>query len=72
MTDSRLYQGTLNTYCVGDIDLALEHEGFLSILFHPFLETSEEKLEVFEDVPKCIANNADIFRDPYRNIAAVG
>lgn len=50
----------------------LKEDGFLSIIFHPFLHTSGEKLEVFEDVPKRIAINADFFCGPCRDVAAVG
>lgn len=53
------------------IDLALEEEGFVSILFHPFLQDSEEKLEVLEDVLKRIANDPDIFSAPCRDVAEI-
>ncbi|KAK3347902.1 hypothetical protein B0H65DRAFT_422285 [Neurospora tetraspora] len=58
-------------HLMNKIDLALEDEGFLSILFHPFLQTSEEKLEVFEDVLKRIANDPEIFCAPCRDVAKI-
>lgn len=58
-------------HLMSKIDLALEEEGFLSILFHPFLQTSEEKLEVFENVLKRIANDSDIFCALCRDVAKI-
>ncbi|KAK1774932.1 hypothetical protein QBC45DRAFT_423660 [Copromyces sp. CBS 386.78] len=56
-------------HLMNKIDLALKDEGFLSILFHPFLQTNEEKLAVFEDVLKRISNDPDIFCAPCRDAA---
>lgn len=43
--------------------------GFLSVLFHPFLQASEEKLEVLEAVAKRISGDPEIWVAPCKEIA---
>lgn len=63
--------GQFKEHLMKKIDLALEDEGLLCILFHPFLQTSEDKLEVFEDVLKRVANDSEIFSVPCREVAKI-
>ncbi|EME84215.1 uncharacterized protein MYCFIDRAFT_163048 [Pseudocercospora fijiensis CIRAD86] len=42
-----------------DIDHAIERGEFLSMLFHPFLTTSEERLSAIEDVVSYLAQKRD-------------
>jgi peptidoglycan/xylan/chitin deacetylase (PgdA/CDA1 family) len=51
------------------IDQAKETGGFLSILFHPFLQTSEEKFSVLEDVVKRIGMDEELWIAPCKEIA---
>jgi peptidoglycan/xylan/chitin deacetylase (PgdA/CDA1 family) len=51
------------------IDETVKAGGFLSILFHPFLQTSEDKFEVMEEVLKRISGDGNIWVAPCKEIA---
>ncbi|KAL2266697.1 hypothetical protein VTJ83DRAFT_6049 [Remersonia thermophila] len=51
------------------IDEVVEEGGFMSILFHPFLTTSEERFAVMEDVVKRLKEDERIWVAPCREIA---
>ncbi|KXX77091.1 Peptidoglycan deacetylase [Madurella mycetomatis] len=64
-----LSPGEFKEWLMGRIDEAKETGGFLSILFHPFLQTSEEKFGVLEDVLKKISADEEIWVAPCREVA---
>lgn len=51
------------------IDEVVEKGGYLSVLFHPFLITNEQRLSVLEDVVKRIANDERIWVVPCNQVA---
>ncbi|KAK3312759.1 hypothetical protein B0H66DRAFT_380199 [Apodospora peruviana] len=51
------------------IDETLEEGGYMSILFHPFLQLSEEKFAVMERVLKRIGGDEDIWCAPCNEVA---
>jgi hypothetical protein len=51
------------------IDETVKVGGFLSILFHPFLQTSEDTFEVLEELLKRISGDGDIWVAPCKEIA---
>lgn len=57
-------------WLMGKIDEVVEAGGFMSILFHPFLQTTEEKFAVLEEVLKRIAEDEAIWVAPCKEIAA--
>ncbi|KAK1753152.1 hypothetical protein QBC47DRAFT_431501 [Echria macrotheca] len=59
----------LRTYLMGRIEEVKRTGGFLSVLFHPFLQTSEERFAVFEDVVRRIAEDPEIWSVPCREVA---
>ncbi|GAB1317879.1 Glycoside hydrolase/deacetylase [Madurella fahalii] len=64
-----LSPGEFKKWLMRRIDETKETAGFLSILFHPFLQTSEEKFEVLEDVLKRISGDEEIWVAPCQEIA---
>ncbi|KAK4160294.1 peptidoglycan deacetylase [Cladorrhinum sp. PSN259] len=60
---------TFKGYLMKRIDEAVESGGYLSILFHPFLTTSEERLKVMEDVVKRISEDEKIWVAPCNEVA---
>jgi len=52
------------------IDDALQAGGFLSILFHPFLQTNEERFGVLEEVLKRISGDPEIWLAPCNEVSA--
>ncbi|KAK3391422.1 hypothetical protein B0T20DRAFT_78781 [Sordaria brevicollis] len=63
--------GEFKEHLMKRIDGALQDGGFLCILFHPFLQTSEEKFQVFEDVLKRVTNEPDIFSASCQEVAEI-
>lgn len=59
------FRGWLN----GKIDEVVRSGGFMSILFHPFLQTSEEKFRVLEEVLKRITEDGEIWIAPCKEVA---
>ncbi|EAQ83575.1 hypothetical protein CHGG_09979 [Chaetomium globosum CBS 148.51] len=56
--------------CLMDkIDDTVKTGGFMSILFHPSLQTSEEKFEVMQDVLKRISEDGEIWVAPCKEVA---
>ncbi|KAL2118913.1 hypothetical protein VTJ04DRAFT_5872 [Mycothermus thermophilus] len=51
------------------IDEVVEAGGFMSILFHPFLQTTEERFAVMEEVVKRLSEDERIWVAPCREIA---
>ncbi|KAK4099147.1 glycoside hydrolase/deacetylase [Parathielavia hyrcaniae] len=56
-------------WLMGRVDETAKTGGFLSILFHPFLQTSEDRFEVLEEVLKRISRDQDIWVAPCKEIA---
>ncbi|KAK4122043.1 glycoside hydrolase/deacetylase [Parathielavia appendiculata] len=56
-------------WLMGRVDETVKTSGFLSILFHPFLQTSEDKFEVLEEVLKKIGGHQDVRVAPCKEIA---
>lgn len=56
-------------YVLAKIEEAKRSGGYLSVLFHPFLQTSEEKFRVMEDVLKSIAEDREIWCAPCKEVA---
>ncbi|KAH6623386.1 hypothetical protein F5144DRAFT_605885 [Chaetomium tenue] len=54
---------------MGKIDETVKTGGFMSILFHPFLQTSEEKFEVMQDVLRRISEDGQIWVAPCKEVA---
>ncbi|KAK4040797.1 hypothetical protein C8A01DRAFT_45909 [Parachaetomium inaequale] len=61
--------GEFKKWLMGKIDEVVRTGGFMSILFHPFLQTSEEKFEVLEEVLKRISEDGEIWVAPCMEIA---
>ncbi|KAI5364017.1 Putative NodB domain, glycoside hydrolase/deacetylase, beta/alpha-barrel [Septoria linicola] len=49
----------LKKHYIAQIDRAIAEGGYLSFLFHPFLNNKPERLQVFEDVVKYLAEKRD-------------
>jgi hypothetical protein len=64
-----LSPGEFKEWLMRRIDETVEAGGFLSILFHPFLQTGEDKFEVLEEVLKRISGDEDIWVAPCKEIA---
>jgi peptidoglycan/xylan/chitin deacetylase (PgdA/CDA1 family) len=56
-------------YLLAKIAQVVESQGYISILFHPFLQTSEEKLSVMEQVLDRISSDPDIWCAPCNQVA---
>ncbi|KAL2258733.1 hypothetical protein VTK26DRAFT_7830 [Humicola hyalothermophila] len=56
-------------WLMGRIKEAVEKGEFLSVLFHPFLQTSEERLAVVEEVLRKISEDGRIWVAPCKEIA---
>jgi hypothetical protein len=50
---------SLTQKVIGQIDGAIERGGYLSVLFHPFLNNSPERLKAFEAVVSYLAQKRD-------------
>ncbi|KAL2020327.1 hypothetical protein VTK56DRAFT_8555 [Thermocarpiscus australiensis] len=61
--------GQFRDWLMRKIDEVVKDGGFLSILFHPFLQTSEEKFAVLEEVLKRISEDEDIWVAPCKEVA---
>lgn len=61
--------GEFREWLMGRIDEVVRSGGFMSILFHPFLQTSEEKFEVMEEVLKRISEDGEIWVAPCQEVA---
>lgn len=59
----------LRAYLLGKIDEVKRTSGYLSVLFHPFLQTSEDKFNVMEGVVKKIADDPEIWCAPCKEVA---
>ncbi|AEO59736.1 hypothetical protein MYCTH_2308245 [Thermothelomyces thermophilus ATCC 42464] len=57
------------TWLRKEIDEVVRTGGYMSILFHPFLQTSEERFEVLEEVLKRISEDKSIWVAPCREVA---
>ena len=57
-------------YLLKKIDEAVKTGGYLSILFHPFLQTSEARFGVLETVLKRITGDPDIWLAPCNEVSA--
>jgi peptidoglycan/xylan/chitin deacetylase (PgdA/CDA1 family) len=64
-----LSPGDFKEWLMGKIDETVKTGGFMSILFHPFLQTSEEKFEVLQDVLKRIREDGNIWVAPCKEVA---
>lgn len=51
------------------VDAAVAARGYLSVLFHPFLTTTDERLRVVEDVLARIAGDPDVWCAPCNEVA---
>lgn len=61
--------GQFRDFLAGKIEEVKQKNGFLSILFHPFLQTSEEKFEVLEEVLARIGQDQEIWLAPCNQVA---
>jgi peptidoglycan/xylan/chitin deacetylase (PgdA/CDA1 family) len=61
--------GEFRDWLMGKIEEVVRAGGFMSILFHPFLQTSEEKFEVLEEVLKRISEDGEIWVAPCQEVA---
>ncbi|KAL2151128.1 hypothetical protein VTH82DRAFT_6226 [Thermothelomyces myriococcoides] len=57
------------TWLMKEIDEVVRTGGYMSILFHPFLQTSEERFEVLEEVLKRICEDKSIWVAPCKEVA---
>lgn len=57
-------------YLLAKLDELKRDGGYISILFHPFLQTSEEKLDVLEEVLQKISSDKDLWVAPCNEVAA--
>lgn len=57
-------------YLLNRLEEVKESGGFLSVLFHPFLQTTEEKFRVLETVLKRIVKDEEIWCAPWCDVAA--
>jgi peptidoglycan/xylan/chitin deacetylase (PgdA/CDA1 family) len=55
-------------FLLAKIDEVKETSGYISILFHPFLQTDEEKFGVLEDVLRRLADEKDIWLAPCNEV----
>ncbi|KAK4247491.1 hypothetical protein C7999DRAFT_14453 [Corynascus novoguineensis] len=56
-------------WLMGRIDEVVRTGGFMSILFHPFLQLSEERFEVLEEALKRISEHESVWVAPCKEIA---
>ncbi|KAK4155683.1 hypothetical protein C8A00DRAFT_13321 [Chaetomidium leptoderma] len=61
--------GEFKEWLMEKIDEVVRTGEFMSILFHPFLQTSEEKFVVMEEVLKRISEDGDIWVAPCKEVA---
>ncbi|KAK3292992.1 uncharacterized protein B0H64DRAFT_403264 [Chaetomium fimeti] len=64
-----LSPGEFKGWLMREIDETVKTGGFMSILFHPFLQTSEEKFEVMKAVLKRISEDGEIWVAPCKEVA---
>ncbi|PKS11736.1 hypothetical protein jhhlp_001724 [Lomentospora prolificans] len=64
-----LSPSALESYFLSKIDDVVEAGGYISILFHPFLQTSEEKFSVMDRVLARISRDKDIWCAPCGEVA---
>lgn len=64
-----LAPGAFRDFLLGKIDEVVAAGGYLSVLFHPFLQTSEERFAVMEDVLQRIAGDPDIWCAPCNEVS---
>ncbi|KAK3897361.1 hypothetical protein C8A05DRAFT_19856 [Staphylotrichum tortipilum] len=57
------------SWLMARVDEVVRTGGYMSVLFHPFLQTSEERLAVMEEVVKRIAEDGEIWVAPCREVA---
>ena len=57
-------------YVMGRIDEVKKSGGFLSILAHPFLQTSEERFQVVEDILRRLAEDEEVWCAPCNQVAS--
>ncbi|KAL1865929.1 hypothetical protein VTK73DRAFT_5013 [Phialemonium thermophilum] len=67
--DAVLPPASFRDYLLANIDETIAVGGYLSILFHPFLQTSEEKLAVLEEVLRRLGSDQDIWCAPCQEVA---
>lgn len=56
-------------YLLKKVDDVVSTGGYMSVLFHPFLQTSEERFAVMEEVLERIANTPEIWCAPCGKVA---
>lgn len=59
----------LEDYLMRRISETVESNGHLTMLFHPFLQTSKERLLVMRNIVERISNDVDIWCAPYNQVA---
>ncbi|KAK4177380.1 hypothetical protein QBC36DRAFT_211777 [Triangularia setosa] len=62
-------EADLKRWLLGKVEEIKETGGYLSVLFHPFLQTSEEKFAVLEEVLGRIAAEEEIWMAPCKEVA---
>lgn len=67
--EEALGPGEFGEWLMGRIEEVVESGGFLSVLFHPFLQTDEEKFALMEKVLKRIGEDGRIWVAPCKEIA---
>jgi hypothetical protein len=60
---------TLKEQFLEQIEEAVRSNGYISILFHPILQTSEEKFSVMKEVVEHIAKDPRIWCTPCNQVA---
>ena len=56
-------------YLFSKIQEVVKTHGYISILFHPFLQTSEDRFVVMDDVLKRLSSDPDIWCAPCKDVA---
>jgi peptidoglycan/xylan/chitin deacetylase (PgdA/CDA1 family) len=64
-----LAPSNLETYLLSRIGEVIESGGYISILFHPFLQTSEEKFAVMEKILARISHDEELWCAPCGEVA---
>lgn len=67
--EEALSPDAFKTYLFNKFDALVQEGGYISILFHPFLQTSEEKFKVVEEVLYRLSNDPAIWVAPCNEVA---
>jgi len=68
-TEEALTPDDFKAFLMRKIDEVVDKGGYMSILFHPFLTTTDERLAVMEEVVSRVRADPEIYCSPCRDVA---